>query len=305
MNPTAAKIIADNMLKGIFDVLDAMLSKSYSTSQEGPETLDIDTLTALLIQHGLCFEARVGNGMGKVALLLSNDVGAELVSGVEGGYEELAKQCMEGGLRTLLETCGKPAVSPEEIIVLEDAGASIEGDVDYFGDGAGVVMFTFNEADGDPIEAAILYSAPLESVASEDGSAGGGGDASVDPAISRDEMNDILGNFDAADEVAHAAMGEIPQAAPPMGASQDNIERILDIRLLATARLGRVELPIGEILNFGPGSIIEVGHLVDEPIELLINDKLIAKGDVVVVDEKFGLRITEIISPEERIESLS
>ncbi|HPO31524.1 MAG TPA: FliM/FliN family flagellar motor switch protein, partial [Candidatus Hydrogenedentes bacterium] len=47
-----------------------------------------------------------------------------------------------------------------------------------------------------------------------------------------------------------------------------------------------------------------VGHLVDEPVELLVNDKLIARGDVVVVDEKFGLRITEIVSPRERIESL-
>ena len=79
---------------------------------------------------------------------------------------------------------------------------------------------------------------------------------------------------------------------------------VLDIRLVATARLGRIEMPISEILALGPGSIIEVGHLVDEPVELLVNDKLIARGDVVVVDEKFGLRITEIVSPRERIESL-
>ena len=70
-------------------------------------------------------------------------------------------------------------------------------------------------------------------------------------------------------------------------------------------RLGKVDIPLSEILSFGPGSIIEVGHLIDEPVELLVNDKLIARGDVVVVDEKFGLRITEIISPQERIESLS
>jgi flagellar motor switch protein FliN/FliY len=79
---------------------------------------------------------------------------------------------------------------------------------------------------------------------------------------------------------------------------------ILDIRLVVKARLGRVEMPIAEILSLGPGSIIEVGHLVDEPIELLVNDKLIARGDVVVVDEKFGLRITEIVSTQERIESM-
>ena len=63
-------------------------------------------------------------------------------------------------------------------------------------------------------------------------------------------------------------------------------------------------MPIGDILKLGPGSIIEVGHMVDEPVDLLVNGKLIARGDVVVVDEKFGLRITEIISPRERIESL-
>jgi len=76
----------------------------------------------------------------------------------------------------------------------------------------------------------------------------------------------------------------------------DNLDMVYDIRLEATARLGRVELPIGSILNLGPGSV--------EPVELYINDKLIARGDVVVVDEKFGLRITEIVSARERIESL-
>ena len=63
-------------------------------------------------------------------------------------------------------------------------------------------------------------------------------------------------------------------------------------------------MPIAELLALGPGSIIDVGRLVDEPVELLVNNKLIARGDVVVVDEKFGLRITEIVSPEERIESM-
>lgn len=83
-----------------------------------------------------------------------------------------------------------------------------------------------------------------------------------------------------------------------------NIDVVLDIGLEATVRLGRVEMPLGDVLALGPGSIIEVGHLVDEPVELLVNDKLIARGDIVVVEEKFGLRITEVISRAERIESL-
>jgi flagellar motor switch protein FliN len=94
------------------------------------------------------------------------------------------------------------------------------------------------------------------------------------------------------------AMSNRARQAPP------NIDMVLDIGLVATARLGRIQMPIGDILALGPGSIIPVGHLVDEPVELLVNDKLVARGDVVVVDERFGLRITEIISPTDRIESL-
>jgi len=102
----------------------------------------------------------------------------------------------------------------------------------------------------------------------------------------------------AADETAEDAK---PSESRKPGA---NIDVVLDIGLEATVRLGRVEMPLGEVLALGPGSIIEVGHMVDEPVELLVNDKLIARGDIVVVEEKFGLRITEVISRAERIESL-
>jgi flagellar motor switch protein FliN len=114
------------------------------------------------------------------------------------------------------------------------------------------------------------------------------------PLVSEAEMNDILSGFGPEDEPESGNGQPLPE----------NLDMVLGIELTATARLGRVRVPISEVLNYGPGSIIEVGHLVDEPIELLVNGKLIARGEVVVVDEKFGLRITEIVSPRERIESL-
>jgi flagellar motor switch protein FliN len=118
--------------------------------------------------------------------------------------------------------------------------------------------------------------------------------------ISNEEVRDILSGIEDDGGAPEIAAAESPQrrGIPP------NIDMVMDIRMVATARLGRIEMPIGEILALGPGSIIQVGHLVDEPVELLVNEKLIARGDVVVVDEKFGLRITEIVSPKERIESL-
>ncbi len=83
-----------------------------------------------------------------------------------------------------------------------------------------------------------------------------------------------------------------------------NLQMVMDIELSVVARLGELEMPIYEILRLGPGAILEIDKLVDEPVELLVNDKLVARGDVVVVDEKFGIRITEIVSQQKRIESL-
>ncbi|MCX8065773.1 MAG: FliM/FliN family flagellar motor switch protein [Candidatus Hydrogenedentes bacterium] len=83
-----------------------------------------------------------------------------------------------------------------------------------------------------------------------------------------------------------------------------NLGVILGIEVEVVARLGSVEMPLSSVLSLGPGSVVNIGHLVDEPVELYVNNKLIARGDVVIVDEKFGVRITEVVSQEERIESL-
>ena len=99
--------------------------------------------------------------------------------------------------------------------------------------------------------------------------------------------------------------------APPAGAEAagevpgvENIDLIMDIELEVVARLGEVEMPIREILKLGPGSIIDIDRPADAPVDLVVNDKLVARGDVVVVQENFGLKITEVQSPQERIASL-
>ncbi len=89
-----------------------------------------------------------------------------------------------------------------------------------------------------------------------------------------------------------------PELAPK------NIDLILDIRLKLTARLGKMEMSVGEIMKLSPGSIMDIGRFVDEPIELVVNDRLIARGDIVIVQENFGVKISEIVSPQERIQSL-
>lgn len=88
------------------------------------------------------------------------------------------------------------------------------------------------------------------------------------------------------------------------GGNEQNLSMIMDIPLKLTAELGRTKIVVSELLNLGQGSVIELSKLAGEPMEILVNDKLIAKGEAVVVNDKFGIRLTDIISPKERVEQL-
>lgn len=81
----------------------------------------------------------------------------------------------------------------------------------------------------------------------------------------------------------------------------ENIELILDVPLEITVELGRTQKLVREILEFSTGSIIELDKLAGEPVDILVNGKVIAKGEVVVIDENFGVRITDIVNPTNRL----
>jgi flagellar motor switch protein FliN/FliY len=83
-----------------------------------------------------------------------------------------------------------------------------------------------------------------------------------------------------------------------------NLDFILDIPLKVSVELGRAQVVIKDLLQLGQGSVLELDKLAGEPLEVLVNGKLVARGEVVVVNEKFGVRLTDIISPLERIETL-
>ena len=82
------------------------------------------------------------------------------------------------------------------------------------------------------------------------------------------------------------------------------LDFILDIPLNVSAELGRTRLMINELLQLGQGSVIELNKLAGEPLELYVNGKLVARGEAVVINEKFGVRLTDIISPVERVKQL-
>lgn len=95
------------------------------------------------------------------------------------------------------------------------------------------------------------------------------------------------------------------QLSSPDGIGKpQNIQLLLDVKLPVTVELGRSRLPVREILEFGPGSIVELDRAASEPVDLLVNGVLVAHGEVVVIEDHFGVRLTSLISPEERIRSL-
>ena len=83
-----------------------------------------------------------------------------------------------------------------------------------------------------------------------------------------------------------------------------DLDFLLDIPLEISVELGRTKILVNDLLQLGQGSVIELTKLAGEPLEILINHKLIARGEAVVVNEKFGVRITDIVSPMERVKQL-
>jgi flagellar motor switch protein FliN len=88
-------------------------------------------------------------------------------------------------------------------------------------------------------------------------------------------------------------------AEPSMG-----IELLLDVELEASLRFGSREMPLGEILDLGPGDVVQLDRHVADPVDLIIGDKIVARGEVVLVNGNFGLRVTEVAAPKKRLESI-
>jgi flagellar motor switch protein FliN/FliY len=94
-------------------------------------------------------------------------------------------------------------------------------------------------------------------------------------------------------------------APTPTGAAGNDINMILDIPVQLTVELGRTRIPIKHILQLAQGSVVELEAMAGEPMDVLVNGYLIAQGEVVVVNDKFGIRLTDIVTPSERMRRLS
>jgi flagellar motor switch protein FliN len=104
-------------------------------------------------------------------------------------------------------------------------------------------------------------------------------------------------------EISNVHFEEL-QKTKQEGKTNFNLDFIMDIPLTLTAELGRSKMLISELLQLGQGSVLELAKLAGEPMDIYVNQRLIARGEVVVVNEKFGVRLTDIVSPAERVNKL-
>jgi flagellar motor switch protein FliN len=108
----------------------------------------------------------------------------------------------------------------------------------------------------------------------------------------------------AAESVAPASFANFTPTGVGNGTAND-INMILDIPVQLTVELGRTRIPIKHILQLAQGSVVELDAMAGEPMDVLVNGYLIAQGEVVVVNDKFGIRLTDIVTPSERMRRLS
>ena len=169
-----------------------------------------------------------------------------------------------------------------EVAVAEGESGDVDA-VEAEGDDGELKVVNDSDASEDDAEAAMMEM--LEGLPTDDDKA------------SADDIN-----FGAA-TASRAEFQHLQEPVTPPDAH--NIELLMDVDLPISIELGRTKMAISDILSLGSGSVVELNKLAGEPVDLLVNNKIVARGEVVVVDENFGLRITQLLTPEERLKALA
>lgn len=309
----AAKMIAENQAFSLSSISTKTVSITNITTTVG----DVNNLHQML--SGKMVEAKVGytgsiNGnvyyfMGENEALV---VASFMMGQKEAALNDMVSQVLKEAFSQMVGVSdsalssrfgGSFTNSPIETSILEDAfsinipgplaivsgSLSIEGEVDN-------APYVF------ALELPLLQSL-IGSASNNAAAPAAGGNASNAGASANNSMAGLVDNqaFDSGPQlgVQHAEFNSLMPASDVQGTG--NIGLLMDVTMNMTVELGRATMTIRDILGLGEGSIIELQKLAGEPVDLLVNGKLIAKGEVVVIDENFGVRVTDIINPMDRL----
>jgi flagellar motor switch protein FliN len=304
------KTLGEEAFGELSQALTGLLGREVSVSFSQVSDTDSVALASTLNSHYLFSTLKGSGGVDGTAFLLTKEkdssIIADLLIGQDGtnapekmtelhlsAFGEVVHQIIEvftrnakkfAGSKVLWEVINTVAVDPTDVVQLLSQAAS------------SWTVFSFGVFVQDLFSSDLLFCLPGP-VATRLSSGTGKPAASV-PAgnfqtgVSKNTQSRVGGM------VMQQLENEFTGSARPTGG---NIGLLLDVPLKLTVELGRTTKLVKEILALAPGSVVELDKLAGEAVDILVNEKLIAKGEVVVIDENFGVRITEIINPEERL----
>ncbi len=297
-------------------VITTVLNRSIKFSVSQCEAIAREAIegavTAPVLSITLPFDGQVtGNctvimGTKEVAILsdlmMMGDGSAEYTEDHKDAIGELFNQIMGAFTTALGEHCGG-SVSSGTIEVSEFDFS--EPSVPF--ENADMVIESINIADIGESKMAIIVSQEssmklmnaFKSDVSMD--SGGMGDGIGLSASEVDDLTQLSTDLVDGDE---DGFHETSIADTSVQAPKENVQMLLDVEMDVSIELGKTNLSIKRILELAPGSIVELDRMAGEPVDLMVNNKVVAKGEVVVVDESFGIRIVSLVSAEERIKSL-
>ncbi|WP_295163529.1 flagellar motor switch protein FliN [uncultured Brachyspira sp.] len=300
----AAKMIAENQAFSLSSISTKTVTITNITTTVG----DVNNLHQML--SGKMIEAKVGytgSITGNVYYFMGENEALIVASLMMGQKEEALNDMVSQVLKEAFSQMvgvsdsalssrfgGNFTNSPIETSIFEDAfGINIQGPL--------AIVSGSLTIEGEVENAPYVFALELPLLQSLLGSSSAGNASNNSQADN--SMSGLLDNqaFDSSPQlgVQHAEFNSLMPASDVQGTG--NIGLLMDVTMNMTVELGRATMTIRDILGLGEGSIIELQKLAGEPVDLLVNGKLIAKGEVVVIDENFGVRVTDIINPMERL----
>ena len=313
-----------------------LLSKSVSLGQPQIDlvngeiiasSLGAEVLTVVLNfnsgdEHGFIMDPELAI---KIAVAIQGMEGVELDEASVNALQEAMQSMFNPLLTALSDSSGKQLITnlpsggrqPRDGVNLSgkfvrlNYSVTVDGEalgtiIEYFSAGA-VASIIPNDSPMPEMGMAVEEPVPMAGMAPGANSMG-------------NSQGNSMGNFASAGMQAPQQMGTVMAGVPAatiqgvqypslsgeaFAGEQGNIGLLMDVNMEMTVELGRTKKLIKDILGMGEGTIIELDKLAGEPVDILVNHKLIAKGEVVVIDENFGVRVTEIVSPMERMNTIS
>jgi len=300
--------ILESAVENAKKMLGELLGKDTDFSIMQISETDASDISNIFTGRNLIAPFELGDGVGNVVFLIEEGkagIIADLMIGQDGtnppatledlhisAITEATSQTIDALMGIVASMTAKSILTnPQEVTVGDITSIpGIEGNVL-------VLEGQLKIGDFDPGKIGIVFSGDIVNLLKE----GPKSEASAEGFVS-----DVTagGETQAAQPEAQKVLTSELQEEKKQTVYDESLDIVLDVPLQVTVELGRTEKLVKEILELAPGSVIELDKLAGEPVDILVNQKYIAKGEVVVIDENFGIRITDIIRPEERIGKL-